>query len=144
MAILHGIPLRVGMVHVLDGQRIDEATAMLERIGVTNIGIDRRRHLGRAGAGGHAELCGHCGDGVAAVLPDGGVRPCVMSRWMTAGSVQEQSLAEILASTTMRQLVAAIPRAANPCNPDKTGCKPKNDGGDCQPAEKPACNPKHK
>jgi MoaA/NifB/PqqE/SkfB family radical SAM enzyme len=144
-AVREDIPLRVGVVHVLDDQGIDEAITSLERLGVTQIGTDRTRHLGRAGGRAPGELCGHCGDGVAAVLPDGGVRPCVMSRWMAAGNVREQPLAEILNGERMRELIESIPMAAaNPCAPDKTGCKPKGDGGDCQPAEKPACKPKYK
>ena len=67
-----------------------------------------------------------------------------MARWMTAGNVGDRPLAEILTGLEMRALVESIPAAAgNPCNPDKTGCKPKEDGGDCQPAEKPVCKPKH-
>ena len=144
-AVQYEIPLRVGIIHVLEGQRVAEAAALLGRLGVTNVSEDRQRLLGRAGAGGVEELCGHCGDGIAAVMPDGGVRPCVMARWMTAGNVANQPLGEILAGEKMRELIESIPTAAaNPCNPDKTGCKPKEDGGDCQPAEKPACNPKHK
>ncbi len=77
-------------------------------------------------------------------MPDGGVRPCVMARWMTARNVADQPLGEILTGARMRELIESIPTAAaNPCNPDKTGCNPKQDGGDCQPAEKPACKPKH-
>ncbi|MGH3373194.1 MAG: radical SAM protein [Actinoallomurus sp.] len=144
-AVQDQIPLRVGIIHVLEDQRVTEAAALLGRLGVTRVGEDRQRLLGRAGAGGVEELCGHCGDGVAAVMPDGGVRPCVMARWMTAGNVTVQPLSEILMGDAMRELVESIPvAAADPCNPDKTGCKPKKDGGDCQPAEKPACNPKHK
>jgi hypothetical protein len=82
---------------------------------------------------------------MAAVSSDGDVWPCVMSRWMSAGNVRQQRLAEILAGATWGKLVSSIgaPHGSkNPCAPDKTGCRPKGDGGDCQPAEKPACRPK--
>ncbi len=144
LAVLDGIPLRVGIVHILEDQRVTEAAALLGRYGVTDVTTDRQRLLGRAGAGGVEELCGHCGDRRAAILPDGSVAPCVMSRWMTVGNVKGQPLAEILTGARMRELIESIPVAAeNPCAPDKTGCNPKQDGGDCQPAEKPACKPKH-
>lgn len=147
LAVRRGIPIRVGIIDCGDEQRVAEAEADLHSLGVTRISTDRVRGIGRAAAGEAAvdELCGHCGRGIAAVTADGTVRPCVMSRWMSAGGVREQPLAEILVSERMRELIESIPgAAANPCNPDKTGCKPKKDGGDCQPAEKPACNPKHK
>lgn len=151
-AVRRGIPIRVGIIGLGDGQRVAEAEADLRSLGVTRISTDRVRGIGRGAAGettiggpAAGELCGHCGRGIAAVTADGNVRPCVMSRWMTAGSVKDQPLAELLVGERMRELVESIPVAkANPCNPDKTGCKPKDDGGDCQPAEKPACNPKHK
>ena len=80
---------------------------------------------------------------MAAVSPDGDVFPCVMSRWLSAGNVRQQTLAGILAGPRWGTAVTAVPVSADPCAPDKTGCKPKDDGGDCQPAEKPACRPKY-
>ncbi len=146
-AVRRAIPIRVGIIDVGDGQRVAEAEADLRSLGVSWISGDRLRGIGRGTTGKPTveELCGRCGRGIAAVTADGDVRPCVMSRWMSAGNVLEHPLAEILTGTRMRELVESIPTAAaNPCNPDKTDCKPKKDGGDCQPAEKPACNPKHK
>jgi hypothetical protein len=61
-----------------------------------------------------------------------------------AGNVKQSPLAEILTGEKIRELVAAIPAPVAACAPDKTDCKPKKDGGDCQPAEKPACKPKFK
>ncbi|WP_244453622.1 radical SAM protein [Streptomyces malaysiensis] len=66
-AVRRGIPLRVGMVSVLPGQRVSEACPELKALGVTAIRTDRMRRLGRAslpGAGADtAELCGRCGYG---------------------------------------------------------------------------------
>ncbi len=139
LAVLDGIPLRVGIVHILEGQHVTEAAALLGRYGVTDISTDRQRLLGRAGAGGVEELCGHCGDGRAAILPDGGVRPCIMSRWMVAGNVKDQPLAEILIGDSMRDHVASIPPRVAVCNPE---CKPSTgDGSDCAPAETETCGP---
>lgn len=147
-AVRREIPLRVGIIGVLDGQRVDAARGELEAMGVTSVGTDRLRGIGRGALGTPtaAELCGHCGDGRAAILPDGDVVPCVLARWMAAGNVRERSLSEILAGPEMASLTEMIPspRAGHACPPDKTGCKPKEgDGGDCQPAEKPACRPRH-
>ncbi|MEV8635049.1 radical SAM protein [Streptosporangium sp. NPDC051023] len=40
-ALEQGIPLRVGMVRVLDGQRLDQGRELLKQLGVTQIGVDR-------------------------------------------------------------------------------------------------------
>ncbi|MEV0260687.1 radical SAM protein [Streptomyces sp. NPDC050617] len=158
-AIQRGIPLRVGVIHVLDGQHTAGALAELRRLGVTGeIGVDRVRAIGNGGTTGPdirdpAELCGHCGTDRAAVSPDGIVTPCVMSRWMVAGAVRRQPLADILTGSAWADRMAAIPRATGNCVPDT--CTPKEDS--CQPSPgvdpcvpkdspcgpgKPACLPK--
>jgi MoaA/NifB/PqqE/SkfB family radical SAM enzyme len=132
-----GIPVRAGIIGVLDGQRIAQARAELQALGVTDIGFDHLRGIGRGGTTGDArQLCGGCGDGVAAISPDGAVWPCVMSRWMTAGSVREQALADIVSSPAWRDLVSAIPPPAQArCGPDT--CSPQ-----CGPLCYPNCAPR--
>lgn len=99
-----GIPLRTGIIATRPGQRIEAARADLVTLGVPSIGTDRLRHFGRGQQNGAAcdvnELCGNCGDGVAAIGPDGTVTPCIMSSWMGVGNVQvrdeERSRSRIL------------------------------------------------
>ncbi|MFW6695488.1 SPASM domain-containing protein [Streptomyces sp. MAR4 CNX-425] len=142
-----GIPLRVGIVSVLPGQRVTEARRELETLGVRTIRTDRTRRLGRAlrpgaDATDAAELCGRCGDGQAAVLPSGEVTPCVIARWLTGGNVRNRALGAILGGETWAEALRVIPARADigPCDPD---CKPASDGGDCSPAEQEACDPKY-
>lgn len=135
------IPVRAVLVSVYDDQDTEAARAELAALGVN---LDKPtgqvRALGRAtqAAPDVNELCGHCGDGRAAVGPDGAVSPCVMSSsWMSAGSVRDAPLADIVRGAKMRELTASIPgprRDVNACNPD-------NDGNDCSPAESEACGP---
>jgi Iron-sulfur cluster-binding domain len=136
---------------VAGGGHAEAARVQLAGMGVTDVGpADKIRRIGRAvlprtpavsGAPEMTELCGRCGRGRAAVSPEGDVWPCVLSRWMTAGSVRTQRLAEILSGQRMRDLVAAIHATPAPCNPN---CKPSlGDGNDCGPAEKPACGPSY-
>lgn len=142
-AIELGIDLRVGIVQVNESQRIREARADLERLGVRpdRIGVDRVRAFGR-GRGEHTacdvnELCGHCGDGRAAIGPDGTVTPCIMSAWLKAGNVRTETLADILTGDGMARATAVIPRrttVADPCDPgaqcrpDAYPCQPQNGG----------------
>ncbi|MEO3800556.1 radical SAM/SPASM domain-containing protein [Nonomuraea sp. B1E8] len=149
-AAAKGIPLRVGIIDLGDGQRIAEAEADLAELGATNVSIDRMRLLGRPAqrACDASELCGNCGDGIAAILPDGSVTPCPLSRWMSAGNLATKPLAELaagvraLAATDIRP---ALPHACKPpCEPQCTpGCNPGVNapgGGDgCMPQKN--CNP---
>lgn len=82
-ALRRNIPLRVGMVDVLPGQRVKEGRAELVSMGVKQINTDRARAVGRAAKPGAMpsvnELCGRCGHGRAAVLPDGQLALCVLA-----------------------------------------------------------------
>lgn len=140
-ALRRSIPLRVGVVNLWEGQRSDQAVTELRALGLTEIGTDRLRQVGRGvrtGAAGLDQLCGHCGDGKIAISPTGQVWPCVFSRWMPVGNVRERALAEILAgpragevSETLRTAFATRPRSA--CDPQ---CGPN-----CGPACNPSCWP---
>lgn len=149
-AIAMNIPLRVGIIGLGDGQRVEEAQAQLAELGVTNIGIDRMRLLGRPArrACDSSELCGRCGDGVAAILPDGSVTPCPLARWLAAGAITGAPLAELAPRVRQladRHIVPALPQACRPpCEPQCTpGCDPsvnKPGGGDgCLPQKN--CGP---
>ncbi|MFF0578822.1 SPASM domain-containing protein [Streptosporangium saharense] len=138
-AVRRGIPIRASVIGTTDDQRVDEAKRQLRDLGVYFVRIDRTRSTGRGinvglGTPGTSQLCGRCGDGKAAVNPDGDVWPCVMSRWMVAGNVRETALAEIVEGERWRELVAAVPsRAGRACPPD--------DSNDCGPASTEACGP---
>jgi MoaA/NifB/PqqE/SkfB family radical SAM enzyme len=137
-----GIPLQVGIVRVLPGQRADEAKAELIGLGVPEdlVKIDRARGVGRASPNPDidapvTELCGRCGDGRLAILPDGTVAPCVLGRGLRAGNLLDgATLAGILAGPTWNRHMRSIPRrSSDPCTPD--------DSNDCDPARTPACAP---
>ncbi|MGP3999002.1 radical SAM protein [Streptomyces sp. 8N706] len=134
-----GIPLRVGIVEIKDGQRVKEARAELAALGVTSVQTDGVRGVGRAAKATTitpdvSELCGRCGDRRAAVLPDGSLSLCVLSRFMPCGNVKEKRLADILGSPEWWEAIERIPpRRAMACPPD--------DSGDCDPANTQACDP---
>lgn len=158
-ALRRSIPIRVGIVETHDDQRVEQARAELESLGVTDIGSDRLRQVGRGirdQAAGLAQLCGNCAFGVLAVSPHGFVWPCVFSRWLSIGNVRDSSLTEILAgsrlSNVRRDLVEHFQQrpthstfsACNPdcnphCNPCNPGCSPYN--APCNPACSPSCSP---
>lgn len=130
-ALAWSIPLRVGIIGVRQSQRTREAWALLESAGVTNIGYDDMRQIGRGARhrdAGVAELCGSCADGVLAVSPSGDVWPCVFSRWLPAGNVLDQPLAEITAGPALAEIRADLGKAFAERNRPRTACKP-----DCTP-----------
>ncbi|MFE6185487.1 radical SAM protein [Streptomyces sp. NPDC056465] len=160
-AVRRGISVKVGIIHMRDGQRSQEALAEMQSIGVAQVGIDNVRAVGNAATDKRllpstSELCGRCADGKAAVLPDGTVAPCVMARFLPGGDVKGGTLASVMGSDQWAKVAASIPSYKEGCLPDEdscqpapfapaaaTACKPNSDGSDCSPAEKPACNPKY-
>lgn len=157
-AVKRGVPLRVGIIGVREDQRVKLAQALLREIGVTNIGYDGLRQVGRGIRDAEPstdELCGNCASGVLAVSPSGAVWPCVFSRWLPVGNVLQRPLSEILGgerlAATRQQLSAvfAARRGDDGCMPDcLPTCDPvdtvlKHDHSDaagwCNPAN--ACSP---
>lgn len=139
-ALARGVPIRAGIIEVLDGQRVEAAAEDLRSLGVADILIDRMRPVGRAAPGGAdpdpADLCGRCGIDKAAVLPDGTLALCVLGRSLTAGNVTGASLADLLAGPAWTAAMSRVPRAAkDPCTPATS------DGNDCTPASTTACSP---
>ncbi|MFD5780862.1 radical SAM protein [Streptomyces sp. NPDC126933] len=137
-AVSRGIPIRAGIVDVIDGQHVAEARAELTAMGVTRINTDRVRAVGRAALPDQTpsvdELCGRCGRGRAAVLPNGDLALCVLSRFMPCANVLETPLADILGSPEWTAAVESIPsRTHAMCTPD--------DSSDCDPASTEACDP---
>lgn len=144
-ALRRSIPLRVGLIDLADGQRVDQAEAELRALGVSDFGRDRLRQVGRGVrdlAPSVAQLCGDCGRGKVAVSPTGEVWPCVFSRWMPVGNVRECSLAEIIAGPSIQRAereLAAVAPAQAACNPrccPSTMCDPQ-----CSPSCSPSCRP---
>lgn len=128
-----GIPVSASIVVITDGQRSAEAEQEVRSLGVSRVRVDHVRKVGNGARGGlptAEELCGRCGDQRAAIGPDGDVGPCVIgSQWLSAGNVQDELLADILAGAAWTSLMRQVPaRSAAPCNPD-------SDGNDCGPAE---------
>lgn len=147
-AIRRGIRLRVGIIGINEGQDVDAAKRDLEALGVQSemIGIDYRRSVGRGvaeGAESIGQLCGNCANGVAAVMPDGTVHPCVFSRWLASGNVQSEDFAVIQASglEAHREYLAASFSEihAGTCSPV---CNPINCQPHCVPMV-PPCVPQN-
>ncbi|MFI1017461.1 radical SAM protein [Streptomyces sp. NPDC020965] len=138
-AVARGVPVRAGIVHVLDGQHLAEAHAELLAMGVTDIQTDRVRAIGRGALPGQSpsldEMCGNCTRGRAAVLPNGELAGCVLARDFPCGNVREQRLAELLGGPDWAALAASVPAPRAACSP--------NDTNDCNPAKTPACLPKY-
>jgi MoaA/NifB/PqqE/SkfB family radical SAM enzyme len=149
-----GIPLRVGMIEVEEGQDIGQVVQPLVAAGVEpdSIRVDRKRQFGRARpfdsspALDLGELCGHCVDTVA-ILPDGTVTPCVFSRQLDAGNVQVDGLTQVLAGG-LRERRAELAEAFDEttlgppyCPPRLTECRPVRDPAPCRPQTE-TCKPK--
>ncbi|MBA2890420.1 radical SAM protein [Nonomuraea soli] len=121
-AVRRGIHVRAGVVKIIPGQRVVEAATQLREAGAAEVVIDRMRLLGRPAPGANDEfqLCGRCGDGRFAVLPDGSLTPCPLARWKRVGNVLRQPLADALTG-----MPAPAVSEGNACFP--ANCLPMND-----------------
>jgi MoaA/NifB/PqqE/SkfB family radical SAM enzyme len=137
VAVRRGIPLRAGVIAgVIPGQRSAEAVAMLAGIGVAEIATDQVRGFGRGTIADPSQACGRCGRGIAAVLPDGSVTPCPMTRWRVAGNVADASLGDLLGASLATAAAGLGPATANPCSPTcvpDSYCNPMCTPGACRP-----------
>jgi uncharacterized Fe-S cluster-containing radical SAM superfamily protein len=149
-----GLEVRAGIIVMEHNQaRVAETEAFLRDLGITNIGIDGARGVGRGievtqheVCDPMAELCGNCWMGRLCISPEGTVWPCIMSRAWPVGSVRENTLGEIMSSTALSEVqdriytTAYLPKAgAKPedgdCEPDP--CSPRS----CSPCQPNYCNP---
>ncbi|WP_306367736.1 radical SAM/SPASM domain-containing protein [Nocardiopsis sp. CC223A] len=146
-AVERGVRLRVSII-TPNGEGVEATRAELETLGVTHIGVDHVRLFGRGNPTEGTDvsgLCGACGDGRAAISPDGTVSPCVMSAWMGVGNTREAPLAGIPAGAPMAQARNVITAAKKdepapqppppnpiPCSPDQY-CSPGTPRSECPP-----------
>jgi MoaA/NifB/PqqE/SkfB family radical SAM enzyme len=132
-AVERGIRVRIGMVDgIVPGQLSEDGERELRALGVAGIGHDRVREFGRGTVADPSQACGRCGHGRAAVLPDGSVTPCPLTRWLAAGNVRETGLEPALEA--LPAVAAVLPgRGAVACDPDDDGkpCQPYDN--DCRP-----------
>jgi len=133
-ALRRGIPIRAGIVEVVDSQDTATARDELLALGVTDIHTDRARGVGRAARGipDISELCGQCGRGRAAIILRGDLSPCVIGRFLVAGNVKDKPLGEILGGARWGQIVDSIPAQGLV---SQGACTP-SDSNDCDPSRK--------
>jgi MoaA/NifB/PqqE/SkfB family radical SAM enzyme len=89
-----GLPLRVGIIEMPENAgHSKRAQQFLSNLGVSRIGLDFQRGVGRGASSLHqlepmAELCGECWKGKLCVTAEGRVYPCVFSRFADIGSAK--------------------------------------------------------
>ncbi|WCB95400.1 PqqA peptide cyclase [Baekduia alba] len=146
-----GIPLRAGAIRLANDQRIEHGVNQLHTLGVSQVGVDDLRGVGRGAIGAEPDLsalCGQCANGRVAILPDGSVSPCVFSRWdqMHVGNVRRQSLTDIVAGTPLTTIRQELQNHFNTstapvgvCDPNGA-CRPNTPPPGCRP-QVPSCLP---
>lgn len=141
-ALALDLPLRVGLVDMVDNQDVDETKQFLTNLGVDRIRVDRMREVGRGAdviqvVNPNDALCGACARGRAAVVPSGDVYPCVFSRHLTIGNVLNHSLGEIVAGEKMHatrtKLAKFFFKKFSKRHSDPDPCIPDGPGSECMP-----------
>ncbi len=115
------LSLRVGIIEMEENKGQGERTAhFLRNLGVSDIGSDRQRGVGRAGLVGLAqpldqldELCGRCWNGKLCVTATGASYPCVFSRATLIGNAKH-GLEAILSRRHAALVQGVSPRARAP------------------------------
>lgn len=152
-ALDSGLSVRAGIIEMdANANQAHDARVRLEEMGVSNIGIDRVRGVGR-GASKHMaaspydELCGACWRGKLAITATGQIFPCVFSRFCPVGHVDQglRSALEGIPLHTFRQrLQQEQAQTITAHGPDIVECRPNYcdptcvPGVDCKPQQ---CNP---
>ncbi|WP_431770897.1 radical SAM protein [Streptomyces cucumeris] len=141
-AVRRGVNVRVAVIDHGNGQRAEQARAEMVALGVP-VTVDKVRAVGRAAGTllpSPSSLCGRCGDGKAAVLPDGQVSVCELGRFLAGGNVRagQGTLASVLSGPEWAKARASVPTrgASDPCGPD---CSPSDDS--CGPSRGESCGP---
>jgi organic radical activating enzyme len=137
-AVENELQVRVAIVETEKNAATIEATkAFLTSLGVTSVGVDRVRGIGRGSRGVQIdsqfdELCGKCWDGRLCITPKGEIFPCVFSRFCPVGTIDFGLAAALQGErlSNFRSTVKSKARSSSSCNPQ---CGP-----DCSPA---TCNP---
>jgi MoaA/NifB/PqqE/SkfB family radical SAM enzyme len=140
-ALRRSVALRVGVVDLGGNQRVQSAISELVALGVSEIGVDTLRGVGR-GAQDQTPpatdaLCGHCCSNVLAISSDGSVWPCVFSRWLTVGNARTHTLTQILHSDLFHTVQTQLRHDFAQRTPDE----PDTGDPNCHPAWPPAPNP---
>ena len=149
-AVRRGLKVRAGII-AMDGnaEKVEGTRALLKDLGVTSVGVDRVRGIGRGGdfVPHHdplSELCGSCWKGKLRIDPDGRVSPCVFSGFYNTGNAKD-GLANIMSGAELREFRSQMRTKElergwcmpNMCHPET--CRPAT--GPCVPDCAPSCNP---
>ena len=141
-ALHYDFPVRVGIIAMdANVDELEETKNLLRKIGVTSIGIDRVRGIGRGSElvpnkDPFSELCGSCWKGKLCIDPDGNAFPCVFSVFYPLGNAK-QGIGFILESKrlqTFRRRVRDQEISLTGCNPDTCYPQTKPCGPDCAPS----------
>lgn len=142
-ALRLGIPLRVSVIDTVPGQRVEQARADLIALGVPEDQVtgDHARGFGRGASAGidESDTCGRCGHGVAVVLPDGSIAPCVMTRHEALGDVRRDGLDAVLGSPAFAGRVTHLDAVRRPATVGE--CLTCGPNSACRPSCSPSCSP---
>lgn len=129
------VPIRVGVVVMeTNTKRLFETKEFLYSLGVTEVGTDHVRQIGRPAGERQvqaSELCGHCWKGNICIDSSGSVSPCIMSKQWKIGNLHEESLCNLASSSRIGGVrhrlsseYRSLSDANQPCSPQDT-CGPR-------------------
>ena len=107
-ALALGVSVTANVVTMeTNSSTINDTRDFLDRLGVTSVGTERVRGIGRGrtmvSSSGFDELCHRCWAGSLAVGSDGNCYPCPMGREFPVGNIRNASLAEIVNGARLKE-----------------------------------------
>lgn len=139
------LSVRAGVIEMTANAGETERTReSLQKIGVSTIGVDRMRGVGRGGEkvavdSQLEELCGSCTQGRLAVTATGDIFPCVFSRFWPVGHVRN-GLRAAVEGASLRAFKASMHKNGSSRSHSETGtsckpepCVPDVEEGICEP-----------
>lgn len=110
-AVKQGLIIRIEIIEMgQNSSTVDDTARFFKSLGVTAIGVDHVRAIGRAANGVQSqmdELCGNCWKGKLCVASTGQIFPCVFSRFYPVGSV-ERGIGAAIASHSLSIFRASL------------------------------------
>jgi MoaA/NifB/PqqE/SkfB family radical SAM enzyme len=136
-ALQVGLSVRASIIDVgINSEGIERTIASLKELGVTSIGVDRNRGIGRGTSNTTTdslldELCGRCWQGKLCVTPSGEIFPCIFSRFAPVGNIRN-GLSSVIQGEHLRSFRSSLRSRFQ---------KRFNMMDSCEPVCQPVCSP---
>lgn len=145
-AIENGLKVRVGIIDLgINSHTISATIEFLKALGVSHVGVDQKRNIGRGRTKGNDdyngfnELCSECDEGKLCITPSGNIFHCPLSRFWEVGNFFTDGVANSLISKKHSQFYQYYSQR----KPQSERYSVMAIGSNCLPNKEPPPRPSH-